>query len=303
MNFSALKSIANGGSSRAFGKAMFTIRKYSPQILTTVGVAGVVTSAVLASKATLHLEPIIDEAKLKIEHAELQTHESNAHEYSSADHKKRMLGIYTSTAGKIGKLYGPSVALGVVSIGCIIGGQGVMHKRNVAMVAAYKGLEETFNKYRERIVEELGEDKEKEIRYGIRDEVVTDEKGKDQTVKVIDPETSVDIYFFDGNNKNWVESPDYNMMFLRTQEQMADQRLRAQGYLFLNDVLRDLGFEPTQAGAVTGWVMGGDGDDFVDFGIIDCQPMSNRVFGNDDTDSVLLNFNIDGVILHHLPKK
>lgn len=304
MNFSALKTIGNGGVSRVAGKAAFTLRKYSPEILTTVGILGTVTAGVLAARATLNLEPIIDNAQAKIEYAEEKTHSYTADQYSSADHKKAMFGIYLTTAGDISKLYAPSIILGVASIGCIVGGHGVMQKRNVAAIAAYKGLEESFNKYRKRVIEEFGEEKDQEIVYGITKEKETDAEGVERIINIIDPEhLSPEMKIFAPNNRNWEPSPDYNLNFLKAQENMANQRLRAHGFIILNDILDALGFDKTQAGAITGWTMDGEGDGYIDFGIHDAQSDNSRIFGTDYDDAVFLNFNVDGIILGRLPIK
>lgn len=301
MNISVLKNVKlNPKTARVVGKGVILAKKHGPAILTTVGVVGVVTSAVLASKATLKLEPIIDKAHDGLAKAEDMKTKHTADEYSSLDHQKDVTYVYTVAAMDIAKLYALPVALGTVSISMIVGSHVVLHRRNVAMAAAYKTLEQTFAKYRSRVVDELGEDKDREFRLGYREEVVKGENGE-ETVNIVGNPNDVSGYvdFFNETNKNWVTSPDFNLNFVKSQEIYANDRLKAYGYLFLNDVRKALGLEPTKAGQVVGWLAEGDGDGFVDFGIKDFQSAYSRTFGTDDEmgDCIMLDFNVDGMIL------
>ena len=102
--------------------------------------------------------------------------------------------------------------------------------------------------------------------------------------------------FFDPFNVNYSDTPEYNMMFLKTQQQWANDRLQAHGYLFLNEVLEALGFDRTQAGQIVGWKLNGNGDGYVDFGIHNIFDENSRAFVNGKDPVVLLDFNVDGVI-------
>lgn len=291
--------------SRVMGRIGLAAKYYSPQILLGAGVVGVTTAAVLACKATLELELLVEHTKLQKKGLERKTHELTADEYSSTAYKRDLTKVYLNTGKELGKLYGIPLSLGLVSIGCIIGGQSIMHQRNVAVIAAYKGLEASFNKYRDRVIESYGEEKDQDFKSGLSTEIVKGEDGKNHKVKVLDQDdASTHVRVFDATNTNWTHSPDYNVNFVKTQETMANDRLARKGHLFLNDVLDDLGFPRTRSGAVTGWVYeGGNGDGFVDFGIKDLQGELARVMGTDeDADYILLDFNHDGIILDFLPE-
>lgn len=291
--------------SRVAGRIGLAAKYYSPQILMGVGIVGVTTAAVLACKATLELELLVEHTKLQKRGLAKKTHELTADEYSSTAYKRDLTKIYLNTGKELGKLYAIPLSMGMVSIGCIIGGQSIMHQRNVAVIAAYKGLEASFNKYRDRVTEAYGEEKDKDFNEGITTETIKDEDGKNQKVKILDHhDASTHVRVFDSANRNWDHSPDYNLNFVKVQETMANQRLARKGHLFLNEVLDDLGFPRTAAGAVTGWVYeNGNGDGYVDFGIQDLQGERARIMGNDeDADYILLDFNHDGIILDFLPK-
>lgn len=276
---------------RSGHRGLLQLRKYSPEILTGVGIVGGVTSGVLAAKATLKLEPIVDEAKEYIEVAKKTS------EGDPKLHAQQLAYIYTRTALKIGKLYGPSVSLGMASIGCILGAHGIMRRRNAALIAGYKVMETAFAEYRERVAEAVGEEEERDLYFNAKEEVVDTEDG-DRTVKMASPHgLSQYAKVFDPLNRNWNNSPDTNLIFLRGQERYANDRLKIRGHLFLNEVYDSLGLPHTKAGAVTGWVLNSDtGDGFVDFGIYDVNRPMALEFINGYESSIWLDFNVDGVI-------
>jgi len=224
--------------------------------------------------------------------------------YTEQDYKKDLTVTYVQTGLSFVKLYAPAVTLGVASICCILGAHNIMKKRNVAIVAAYKAVEGSFKDYRRRVVSEFGEDKDRQFRYGINHETVTevenDEDGKAKKVKKIVESADPNHYsqyarFFDEACTNWSKTPEYNALFLKAQQNYANDMLHAKGHLFLNEVYDLLGVPRSQAGAVTGWLMG-NGDDFVDFGIYNLNSEAARDFVNGYERSILLDFNVDGVI-------
>lgn len=290
---------------KATGRKGLIIQKHSPEILLTVGIVGLVGATVMACKASTKAEFVIDTAKDKIDevHEALEITDGKG-KYTQKDAQKDMVIIYTQTAVDFGKLYGPSVLLGAASIACILGAYGIMKKRNVALMAAYKAVEQSFNTYRQRVIEEYGPEKDFQYKTGIRSEEVqvveVDENGKKikskKTVETIDPNTiSQYARFFDEASTQWSKTPEYNLTFLRVQQNHANDLLHSRGHVFLNEVYDMLGIPRTQAGAIVGWVRG-EGDDFVDFGIFDGQKGVVRDFVNGYERSILLDFNVAGVI-------
>lgn len=273
------------------GRAGLVAQKYAPQILTGVGVAGVVAAAVLSSKATLRLEEVVDKHRLDIDKVNSFAHERPADEYSSTDHKKDLAIVYTRMVVDITKLYALPVSLGLVSLGCIIGGQGLQYKRTVSSIAAYKSLEETVKKYRARVAEELGLEKEQDLYSGYSEAAEKDEDGK--TVINLDPrKVGEQVFFFDRDNINWRPDPSYNLMYANCQETYAQQRLDGKGHIFLNEVLEGFGMKPVPEGQALGWIQTQDGVNKVDFGIKDCQTVNARIFGagEDEMDCIILDF-------------
>ena len=297
----------------AIGRGGHILKKYSPEILTAAGVIGTVGSTVLACKATLKVEDILDEAKKKsnlinaVHDGEIEVDA----EYTDKDYSKDLLVNRTQTAVKLIKLYGPAITLGALSITAILGGQHILRKRNVAVMAAYKLCEESFANYRSRVKDELGEEKDRQFYYGITEETVKDKvKSKDGKTKTVTtkvekaPDHLYSQYarFFDEANMNWDKSPEQNMYFLKMVQNQMNDKLKARGHVFLNEVYDALGFERSEAGQLVGWVWNKDntameaGDGYIDFGIFDGNSYAKRAFVNGDERSILLDFNIDGMI-------
>lgn len=294
---------------KTFYTASAKLQKYSPEILAAVGTVGVVASAVMACRATTKVSEIIDNTKETIDAIHDCT-EDKAIEYSKEDATKDLTITYVQTGVKLVKLYGPSVALGVVSIGCLLTSNNILRKRNIALAAAYATIDKSFKEYRSRVVERFGEAVDRELKYNITkqkvEEIVTDpETGKEKKVKKEIEVTGLDGYseyakFFDDGCKGWEKDAEMNLMFLRAQQQYANDLLRARGHLFLNEVYDMLGIQHTKAGQIVGWVYDPDRtdiDNYVDFGIYDVNKPKARDFVNGYERTILLDFNVDGNIL------
>lgn len=297
-------------ATRTLNRAGLKLKKHSPEIMVTAGVVGVVTSAVMACKATTKAGSIIEEKNSEMAKIHKVAETVDESEYSEQDLKKDTAIVYVQTGVKFAKLYGPSVALGVVSIASILAGHNILRKRNFALAAAYTAVDTSFKEYRSRVVDRFGEELDRELRYNIKaqevEETVVDEKtGKEKkvkkTVEVADPNTYSDYarFFEDGCN-GWSKNPEFNLMFLKNQQSYANDLLKTRGHLFLNEVYDLLGIPRTQAGNVVGWIYDEEhpnGDNFVDFGIYDINKAKNRDFVNGYERTILLDFNVDGDIL------
>lgn len=296
---------------RSFNKAGFQLKKHSPEILIITGVVGVVTSAVMACKASTKVSDILEDTKEKVDqiHEVLADETISEEKYSEEDSKKDLAIVYAQTGLKLVKLYAPSVILGALSITSILASNNILRKRNVALAAAYATVDKGFKEYRSRVVDRFGKELDRELKYNIKakeiEETVIDEKGKEKTVKktinVADPNEYSDYArFFDDGCTGWDKDPEYNLMFLKRQQQHANDMLQARGYLFLNDVYEMLGIPKTKAGQIVGWVYDEEcpiGDNFVDFGIYDYDKEKCRDFVNGYERTILLDFNVDGNIL------
>lgn len=306
-----MNNIVNSAT-KTFHRVGFQIKKHSPEILLVTGITGVVTSAVMACKATTKVDAIVEESKKSIDmiHEGMEAGNICDVEYTEEDGKKDLAIVYIQTGVKFAKLYGPSVLLGLTSIGCILASNNIIHKRNVALSAAYTAIDRSFKGYRSRVIERFGENMDRELRYNIKTQevketVVDEETGKKKTVKstvsVVDPNTYSDYArFFDEYCAGWTKDAEYNLMFLRQQQNYANELLKSRGHLFLNEVYDMLGIDRTKAGNIVGWVYDEKhpvGDNFVDFGIYVLDNEKARDFVNGRERSILLDFNVDGDIL------
>lgn len=296
--------------SRAFHKVGFAFKKHSPEILVAAGVIGTVASGVMACRATTKLSAILEESKGNLDqiHEYVET-EGFSEKYTEEDSKKDLAIVYAQTGVKLVKLYAPAVAIGAVSIAAIIGGHKILRKRNVALAAAYATIDKGFKEYRGRVIERFGKDLDRELKYNIKakeiEETVVDENGKEKTVKktisVADPNLHSDYArFFDDGCTGWDKDAEYNLMFLKRQQNYANDLLKSRGHLFLNEVYDMLGIPRTKAGNVVGWIYDEKnpvGDNFVDFGIYDIYNEKARDFVNGYERTILLDFNVDGDIL------
>ncbi len=293
-----LKKVKDFLTSKA-GRQVLKVQKHSPTLLFVGGVAGVIGAAVLASRSTLKLDDVLVEAQEELKLVKTTEHVN----YTEADRQRDLTVIYTRTALKLGKLYAPAVGLGVLSIFALTGSHVILTKRNTALAAAYTVLDRGFRQYQERVEAELGPDKARELRYGLEDrEVYDDESGKIVTVRDKMKTGSVYARLFDETNPNWSKERNYNQFFLASQQQYCNDKLRAQGHLFLNEVHDMLGLDRTREGAVVGWIWNPtcedppQGDGYVDFGIFSGDRESGMRFARGEEGSIWLDFNVDGVI-------
>lgn len=290
---------------RKIAQQGFLASQNSPQILFGVGVVGMVGSTVLACRATLQLDRVL--AKTQNDMHVANTLEDD--DYSEVDRKKDKAVILTRGVGSVVKLYAPSVLLGAASVGCLTKSHNLLQDRNVALTAAYAAIDGAFARYRDRVVDRYGEDVDRDIRYESEEiDIIDEETGKVvSTTRVTDTPGSAYARFFDEiSSSNWSRDPDINLLFLRTVQNYCNDRLRSRGHMFLNEVYDELGLCHTQAGAVVGWRWNtGSGDDHIDFGIWEGTHEVVNDFFNGREGSILLDFNVDGVIydkLKELPR-
>lgn len=291
----------------------FKAQKHSPEILMGAGIVGVVTSAVMACKATLKLDDVLAESKETVD----KIHEvsenpdmiAEGKEYTEDDMKKDLTIVYTKAGLKVAKLYTPAIVVGGLSIAAIVSGHRILRKRNIALAAAYTAVDKGFKEYRGRVIEKFGEELDKELKYDIKakevEETVVDEKGKEKKVKKTIETVGQNLgspyaKFFDESCRGWTKDPEYNLMVVRDVQDYANRLLRMKHHLFLNEVYDLLGIQRTTAGQVVGWIYDEKnpiGDNYIDFGIYDVHDEAKRKFVNGYERTILLDFNVDGAIL------
>lgn len=294
---------------RSLGSARFNLGNHAPAILTGAGVLGFIATTALAIRATNKAAGIVPEFQKELADVK-KTEVSDI--YPEQAKRREIVRTYGTFSIKMLGLYGPMLATGSSSIICVLAGHGIMRNRQASLVAAYTVMDAAFRNYRSKVQEELGEEKEKLLFRGFRQPDVV-EGEEIPPCEIIDLEDRISPYarFFDELNPNWSHTGEYNLIFLRQAQAWANNRLKAHGYLFLNEVYQGLGLERSQAGQTVGWKVDKDGngcqypdgrggvrngDGFVDFGIYNIADENSRAFVNLKENSILLDFNVDGPI-------
>lgn len=294
--------------SRSAHKALFKLNQRSPEILLVASIGTAIASTVVACKATIKAQDVLEDMKKDLEIVKTASEMTSEEQYSEQDRVNDIRTIYIQNGVKLAKLYAPAISLGVLSIGGMIFSHGILRGRLGTAIAAYATLSTGFNEYRDRIAEAIGKDEELKIYHDVetyKEDKVSESNGitlarrKDR--ELVDG-YSIYARCFDEYNPNWKDNAEWNLDFLRTTQRYLNSKLIRDGYLFLNDVYAELGFEKTDEGQLVGWVYDPDrtdaGDNSVSFGLYD--PSKGAVLGdfiNGHEKSVFLDFNVDGVIL------
>lgn len=276
----------------ALGRSGLLTKKYTPEILIGAGILAIGTGTVMACRATLRIDEVLEKAR-QVE-AKLDYVRQNASEedFTASEYARGLIAVKTEKAKSLFKLYLPPVTMILVGVTCVLSAHGIMSHRNAALAAAYKVIEESYDRYRSRVIAKYGEAEDHEFRTGNP----VDEKG--ELVVQGDNEEEVEDFYsqwFDARNKNFSRSHIANQAFLQGNCNYLNAKLQWQGHLFLNEVYDALDMDRTKAGTVTGWIKNSDGDNFVDFGLQnedgDWIPELLK-----DNSPVPLNFNVDGTI-------
>lgn len=292
MKISAVKNLVTS----KVGRQLLTAQKHSPVILFGAGIVGVVGTVVLACRATLKVEGVLDDHATTLE--KIETVETA--DYDEDDRKQDKVVLYIQTAMNITKLYGPAILVGAASVACLTGSHYILTQRNAGLMAAYAALDKGFRAYRARVVADVGEEKERSYRNDVEKYDVTEKNGN--STKLVKKERVAgepSIYaklFGQDYSSSWNPIPEYNLMFLKCQQNYLNDLLQSRGHVYLNEAYSNLGLPHTKEGAVVGWVKG-QGDDYVDFGLFnrDMEPQHFDFFTGRE-DAIWLDFNVDGVM-------
>ena len=216
------------GIAKTFKTIGRVISKHSPEILTGIGIAGMVSTTVLAVKATPKAVKILDEYK----------------ETVLRDHEK----VKPVDAVKLTwKCYIPAAITGTVSIGCLIGGSSVSLKRNAALATACSLSETALREYKDAVVDSGGEKKAKTI------------KEKAVTKKLVDNPAKSSEVIYTGHGETLCYDAlcgrhfksDRN--YIEKVVNVLNRRLRTEMFISLNDFYSELNLEPVQVGYYLGW--------------------------------------------------
>lgn len=276
--------------SRGFHRKAVVLKKESPHIFFGAGLVGFVSTTVLASKATLKLPDTLSAIESNVEEVKRTASDQN-------EQRRQLARTYAKGSLCVARLYAPAAVVGGLSVASLTGAHVALHRRNTALMAAFHAVNKAFDDYRARVRDEYGEEKELDLYHAASDRKVKGEDGKDVTIKSVNPNLySQYARIFDESNPNWKRDNEYNRLFLMAQQSYANDLLQSRGHLFLNEVYTMLGFEHSRAGAVVGWVISDQGDNYVDFGMFIGRSIQANGFVNGWEQNFVLDFNVDGVI-------
>lgn len=299
-----VESIKNFASSK-FARQILITQKHSPKILFVAGTVGVVGATVLACRATLKMNDVLDE------HEKKATELGQARVFTSDEKKdldRAVVKVKIETGLRIAKLYALPVALGATSIAALTGSHVILTRRNGAVMAAYAALDKGYNEYRRRVAETYGKDVDAKFATGTEDRIVEEKTADGKVKKKVEPEItgryggSPYAVVFDERSKKFTKEPGMNQQIIMMTQNYANDKLRAKGHLFLNEVYDMLDLPRSKAGAVVGWVYRHDneektGDNYVTFGVFEGDSEWVEAFMDGSEKYAVLDFNVDGVIL------
>lgn len=292
-----ISKLIPNAATRKVATQVLALKKNSPHIFFTAGIVGVVGGTVLACRATLKLNDVL--AGMDDDVNSITEMNEEGRYDSSRAYKKELAYAYVKGTGEIARLYGPAVVVTGLSVVSLTGSHVALVRRNTALTAAYAGVQKAYDEYRNRVREVLGEEKELDIYHAAQDEKVKID-GKPEVVKVVNPNAwSPYARFFDEASPEWRKDPEHNRIFVQCQQNYLNDRLKSRGHVFLNEAYDALGLERSSAGQVVGWLNVDDGerDTYIDFGIFEAW---NSAFVNGHERSILLDFNVDGIIYNQL---
>lgn len=203
-----------------------TLSKHTPEILTGIGIAGMVTTTVLAVKATPKALRLIEEKKQEEEREKLTVAET----------------IKTTW-----KCYVPAAVTGVASAACIIGASSVQTRRGAALATAYKLSEAAFTEYKEKVVETIGEKKEQTVRDKVNQSKVDKNPPKSSEVIITGNGTT---RFLDSLSGRYFES---SRDAINNAVNELNRVMLIHEYVSLNDLYDELGLEHIDLGYDLGW--------------------------------------------------
>lgn len=212
--------------SQLFKNFKTSVANHSPEILTGIGIAGMITAGVLAVKETPKALRLIEEKK-----KELQTDKLTAKE----------------TVRTTWKCYVPSVGLTVMSTACLIGSTKVSLRRNAALATAYKLSESALTTYKEKVIETVGEKKEQSIRESIAQDKIDANPVSQNNVIVIGNGTTL---CYDSISGRYFKS---SKDALQRAENDLNRRMRYSDYISLNEFYAEIGLPSIDIGDDLGW--------------------------------------------------
>jgi hypothetical protein len=216
-----------------------TLRRHGSEILTGLGITGMIATTIMAVRAT--------PKAMKIINGELHYRNRPRNE---GEHKKQIEKLPAKEVIKCTwKCYVPAVITGTASIACIIGANSLNARQNAALAAAYTLSESALKVYKDKVIETIGEEREKEVRDKVARERVISNPVSDRDIFVTGNGETLCLESISGRYfKSDVEA-------IKRAENAANKLLLNDSYITLNDFYYELGLDGTSMGNDLGWSM------------------------------------------------
>lgn len=228
---------------KLYKSAKNTAMKHSPEILTGIGITGMITATVMAVRVTPKALVLIEEEKRQLNYERLEEAKSKGHEECSRiDHLQPMELVRVTW-----KCYIPAAITGTMSIACLIGASSVNIRRNTALATAYKLSESTLREYQKKVVETIGEKKEQCVRDAVAKERL--EKSPVESKEVIITSKG-DTLCFDVISGRYFKS---DIDKLKKVENELNRQMRDEMYISLNEFYYEIGLDAVKMGDDLGW--------------------------------------------------
>lgn len=276
------------------GKVKLGAKRNAPELLLGAGLITGTATIVLASRATVKAVGIkkeLDEGNMSLD---FYIKDGSISDDAA---KKEVRRLYTKYALDLAKQYAIPVGLYASTVALVFSSYKIQKNRQMALSAALAACTTAYStllgKLRNGAATGLTA---KEVMDGIEGKIIVDPDTGEVTIEKVQGEPVDSLYKvrFDRYSTAWEKDKFQNESTLRSEENWANDRLRLQGYVFLNDIYDRLGLPKTKAGQIVGWLNDGTGDGFIDFGVKDCEGYEDFRF---DANAFDLNFNVDGDIL------
>lgn len=232
-----------------------SISRHSPEILTGIGIAGMVTTTILAVKATPKAIKLIEAEK-------------------RAKHVDALSPVDTVKA--VWKCYIPAAMTGVSSIACLIGSNAINAKRNAALTTVYTLSEMARNEYKEKVIETIGEKKERTIKEKVDAERIKKDPVSKKEVIITEKGTTL---CYDHVFGRYFKS---DIDIINRAMNKINREIVINMYASLNDFYAELGLSPVEMGYELGWN--------IDDGTIEIEPSSQ--LADDGTPCLVIDYNI-----------
>lgn len=245
----------SSGITKLFISTRKFLGKHSPEILTGLGISGMISTTILAVKATPKALVLLEEKRLE-------------------NNNEKLTKIETiKTAWRP---YIPAAVIGAASITCLIGASSVNHKRNAALTAAYAISENTLTRYRDKVIETLGEKKDKEIIDKVSQDRVNENPKVDSQIII---SSKGNTLFMDSISGRYFKS---DLDYIKKAINKLNRDMTLDYYVSLEDFYNEIGLKPTKNSSSLGWNLD---DGLIEMNISTC-------LTDDDQPCIVLDYNI-----------